>query len=231
MQVQQTATPPSEADARPRGRSDSRERIIDAAERLFADHGYAGCSFRMISKASGINQGLLHYHFASKQNLFSEIFLRYAGKVTERRMALLDAAETAAGDGPVAIETVVRCFVEPPLRLLQTGPSGQAGVRIHSQLRHEPSSFALDLRRRAFGRSTRRFVHAMRLACPHLAAETVYWRFNFMVGCYLVVVSQSGRIEDISGGACSSQDIDGAVAQIVSFLVAGFSAGDPPPPF
>lgn len=216
-------------DARPRRGVDSREKILRAAERLFADHGYDACSFRMIAADSGINQGLLHYYFGTKQNLFREVFLRGARLVAERRSALLDEAEAAAGDAPVGLETLVRCFIEPPLRMLQQGPSARAFVRIHSQLRNEPQDFGLALRREAFEASTRRFVDAMARACPELPPRVVYWRFSFMIGAYLVVVSQSGRLEDFSAKACNLRDIEAAIEQMVPFIVAGWRAAAPDP--
>ena len=200
---------------------------MDTAEQLFAKHGYEACTFRMISEESGVNQGLLHYHFGTKQNLFSEVFLRRARELVDRRMALLAAAEAEAGGGQVPIETLVRCFIEPPLRMLQGGPGHRAFVRIHAQLRNDPLEFGLELRRKAFGDSTQRYVEAMRKACPHLSPEAVAWRFNSMIGAYLVVVSQGGRIEDLSGGLCDSRDIDSAIQHLVAFIVAGFQAPDP----
>jgi len=207
-------------------RSGSRGKILDAAELLFADHGYEACSFRMIAAGGGVNQGLLHYYFGTKKNLFFEVFLRRARLLSEQRMALLDKAEAEAAGKAVPVEALVRCFIEPPLRMLQQGAGSRAFARIHSQLRNEPHDFGLELRREAFGKSTQRYVDAMSKACPHLSAETAYWRFNFMIGTYLVVISQSGRLQDISRGSCSSSDVDSAISQIVPFVVAGFHATD-----
>lgn len=207
-------------------RSGSREKILGAAERLFADHGYEACSFRMISRDSGINQGLLHYHFGTKKNLFFEVFLRRARVLAEERMALLDQAEAETRGAAVPVETLVRCFVEPPLRMIQEGEGARAFVRIHSQLRNEPLAFGRELRRMAFDGPTLRYMAAMRKSCPHLSDEAVCWRFNFMIGTYLVVISQSGRLEDISRGKYSTQDIDAALSHIVPFIVAGFQSAD-----
>lgn len=206
---------------------DNREKILSTAEILFAEHGYTGCSFRMISDASGINQGLLHYYFSSKQNLFSKMFQIRAQEMISRRMQLLDQAEAEGGDAPVPIERLVRCFIEPPLGMLQGDEGQRAFIRIHAQLRSDPIAFGLELRRQTFGPSTRRFVEALARACPHLSWEAVAWRFNFMVGSYLVVVTQGARIEDISGGRCDSKDIDTTIAHLVPSLVACFQAPDP----
>ncbi len=229
------ASSPTEAeDARPpvaqgpkSPRSGVRDRLLDTAEQLFAELGYADCTFRVIAAQSGINQGLLHYYFASKQNLFSEVFLRRAHVIAAQRVALLDAAVAKFGEGRVPLEVLVRDFLTPTLEMARQGEGGRAFVRIHSQLRGEAGDLGLALRRQAFGASTDRYVQALCAACPHLPAEAVYWRFNFMVGSYLVVNSQAGRLEDYSGGACTAGNVKSALDQLVPFVVAGFLAPAP----
>ncbi len=208
-------------------RSVVRVRLLDTAELLFSELGYAACTFRVIAAQSGINQGLLHYYFASKQNLFSEVFLRRAKVIAAERDALLDAAISHYGEGRVPLEVLVRNFLTPALEMAQQGEGGRAFVRIHSQLRGEPGDIGLSLRRLAFGASTERYVEALRDACPHLPAQAVYWRFNFMVGSYLVVSSQAGRLDDYSGGTCAASNVQSALDQLLPFVIAGFLA--PPP--
>lgn len=220
------ATRPAGAGARP-SRSGVRERLLDTAEQLFAELGYADCTFRVIAAQSGINQGLLHYYFTSKQNLFSEVFLRRAHVIAAQRMALLDSAMAKFGEGRVPLQVLVRDFLTPTLEMGSQGEGGRAFVRIHSQLRGEAGDLGLALRRQAFGASTDRYVQALCAACPHLPPETVYWRFNFMVGSYLVVNSQAGRLEDYSGGACAAGHVQTALDQLVPFVVAGFLAPAP----
>lgn len=208
-------------------RSVVRGRLLDTAELLFSELGYAACTFREIASQSGINQGLLHYYFASKQNLFSEVFLRRANEIAAQRDALLDAAIAQHGKGQVPLEVLVRSFLTPALEMAQQGEGGRAFVRIHSQLRGEPGDIGLSLRRLAFGASTERYVAALCAACPHLPAQAVYWRFNFMVGSYLVVSSQAGRLDDYSGGTCAASNVQSALDQLLPFVIAGFLA--PPP--
>lgn len=210
-----------------RTRSQCRARLLDAAELLFADRGYAECTFREIADRSGINQGLLHYYFRTKENLFSEVFLRRAAVVAEGRAHALDEAERRYGKGGAPVEAIVRAFLEPTLRMAQQGPSGRAFLRIHSLLRSEPGDLGLALRRKAFGASTERFVEALCHALPGTPKTTVCWRFNFMVGAYLVVTTQSGRLEDYSHRACSPNDVDAALDELVPFITAGFMSAPP----
>src|ERR1700712_96788 len=141
MQATKSRRAPGKAPGEEEGKtraaagSDVRERLLDTAELLFAELGYASCTFRVIAANSGINQGLLHYYFGSKQNLFSEAFLRRARVVAAHRTALLDEAEAAHGAGKVPLDVLVRGFISPALSMATQGPGGRAFVRIHSQLR------------------------------------------------------------------------------------------------
>ncbi len=47
-----------------------RERLVGAAARLFASHGYAGTSVREIIRAAGVSRPVLYYHFGSKEGLY-----------------------------------------------------------------------------------------------------------------------------------------------------------------
>ena len=70
------------------------------------------------------------------------------------------------------------------------------------------------------------FVDHFAETCPHLSRPSVVWRFTAMVGAYLFLISQSGRVEDLSDGACDPADVDSAIAQAIPFIAAGFLAPD-----
>ena len=72
---------------------DTRERILDAAERLFAAHGFSGTSVRDITDAAGANLGAINYHFRSKEELYAEVFARRAALLRE---PILEAARRAS---------------------------------------------------------------------------------------------------------------------------------------
>jgi len=65
--------------------AETREKILDAAEALFAEHGFEGASMRMITARAGVNLAAVNYHFGSKENLLREIFRRRLAEITEER--------------------------------------------------------------------------------------------------------------------------------------------------
>ena len=87
-----TASPPT---ARQQQREATRERIVEAAVEVFTEKGFEGASTREIARRAGANQGLITYHFHSKEELWraaaNSIFERLGGQLAER----LDALELA----------------------------------------------------------------------------------------------------------------------------------------
>src|SRR5271165_7110012 len=90
---------------------DTKHKILDTAERLIAEQGYAATSLRHIITQAGVNLAAIHYHFGSKEELLDELIVRGAGPVNEKRLALLDQVE--AIPGPPAIEDVLGAFLLP----------------------------------------------------------------------------------------------------------------------
>jgi len=72
-------------------RADPRQALLDAAERLLVEVGYAGITTRGLAAEAGVNHGLVHYYFGSMENLFAETLERYTVRLVERQRALYGA--------------------------------------------------------------------------------------------------------------------------------------------
>ena len=88
-----TAEAPAPKAPRTPRKTDGREAILRAAERLFAEHGFEGCSLRAVADLAKVNQGMIHYFFKSKDALFLEAYMRGGQPLVDERMRLLDAEE------------------------------------------------------------------------------------------------------------------------------------------
>jgi AcrR family transcriptional regulator len=62
--------------------------LLDAAERLLVEVGYAGISTRRLAEKAGVNHGLVHYYFGSMENLLVQVLRRFTGRLTARQRAL-----------------------------------------------------------------------------------------------------------------------------------------------
>ncbi|MBA3244599.1 MAG: TetR/AcrR family transcriptional regulator [Actinobacteria bacterium] len=83
----------SEPVSRPSGRSAAEEALLDAAERLLVEVGYAGITTRKLAEAAGVNHGLVHYYFGSNENLLVRALERFTDGLIARQQALYDSDE------------------------------------------------------------------------------------------------------------------------------------------
>ena len=94
---------------------ETKTRILDAAERLFAEHGFSDTSMRDITTAADVNLAAINYHFGSKESLFIAVMERRTIPINRERIRRLDALEVDAGTKPVTAENLVRAFLSPML--------------------------------------------------------------------------------------------------------------------
>lgn len=197
------------------------ERILDVAQELFGEYGFAATSTRAIAQAAGVNLAQLHYYYGSKRDLFKAAYLRGAEEITASRERSL--AEANWPERTMPFEALVRSFVAPFMLAGKT-LRGQAMMRMHARLHAEPEGLCEELLSTVFDKTTLAYVEAFQRALPHVPPRTLCWRIYFMMGAYRYTLLRTGRLEALSLGACDSGDFDAAVDKIVPFLCAGLAA-------
>ena len=122
----------------------TRKRIIDTAERLFAERGVESTSLLEIAKASAQkNRSALQYHFTNKEGLLEAVLDKHAHKIASARNVMLDKLENR---GSYSLYQLVEALVLPMASQLDNEDGGQAFLMIHSQLM--TTQIYTDLRRR-----------------------------------------------------------------------------------
>ncbi|MCR9256666.1 MAG: TetR family transcriptional regulator [Alphaproteobacteria bacterium] len=202
---------------------DTRERLLDAAERLFAEDGYAAVSVRKITQAAGVNVASISYHFGSKDDLLLQVFLRRASDLNRERIEMLKAAEAAAGpDGRPDLDDVLRALVAPPIRWSQTPSSGFAlYIQFMARCASDGPSPMRNILEKDVGH-LQRFVPALERTLPDLTKVDVCWRLHFALGAMHHTLVHLKRLDTISEGACATDNVDEVIDQAVAFIRAGF---------
>jgi AcrR family transcriptional regulator len=198
--------------------TESRERLVAAAERLFAAHGYTAVSVRAIAADAGVNWSLVGYYFRGKDGLLAEVYRRHGESLNAERLRLLDDARR---DG-LRLERVIEAFVRPALAEIQGADGQSAFSRLRAMLAVENTALFGQLVTDNFDASSRTFVAALRRCLPDLPPDEVLWRFHFMLGTIYYSASSPQRIRAFSRGRCNPSDLDATVRQLVPFLAAGF---------
>lgn len=200
----------------------TRTRILDAAERLFAEQGY-GASLREITAAAQVNLAAVNYHFGSKEELLVAVVLRRIDAANALRIAALDELELR---GEATVEELVEVFLRPALEYAADEQGGGAHfMRLIGRVHGDPDGpWRRVLSSGAFDQVQQRFLAALKLVCPHLTQRDLMWRLHLMVGAMVQTLLHPEALIGMSQGACDPRDPEAALAQLVPFLSAGLSA-------
>jgi len=197
--------------------TDTRNRILDAAERLFSTRGFHATSIRMITAEAGANLAAINYHFGPKKALIRAVYARRLEQLNALRLQMLDACEARAGSGPLPVEDIVRAFIAPVLKLPHEDPFRRLIGRIYS----EPGDLAQQIISEHMGEVARRFTLALRKALPDAANADLYWGAFFTVGVLAHTVTAGALLELISSGRCLPNNIDTTMERMTTFVCAG----------
>jgi AcrR family transcriptional regulator len=200
---------------------DTSQRLLDAAEAMFAEHGFAETSLRAITTRARANLAAVHYHFGSKDELLRAVFARRLQVLNEERLARLTALETSGG--PVTVEAVLAAFIEPSLQLRRAGGQGEQFTRLLGRAQIEASEALRDFLRDQYAPVLDRFQRMLVRLLPELPPGEIRWRLYFCVGAlsFTYAGTPSPRLL-----FTARESGDGAwlQRQLIRFLTAGLRA-------
>lgn len=202
--------------------AEARLRILRAAERLIATHGYAGASLRTIMAEAEVNNASIHYYFGTKQALLRAIFDLRISAMNEEREARLDAIEAAAGDGRPDTAEVLRAFIEPAIRRTRQS-GGEYFNRVSALCSVDPDQTVRQVVFDAYDKVARRFTNLLRRACAHLSDEAFYWRLHCVYGSMMYIRSDNGRVAFLVGEIGPGTPGQ-ANEELIAVLTAGLEA-------
>lgn len=203
----------------------TKDKILNSAERLFAEQGFEHTSLRQITGAADVNLASVNYHFGSKKALIQAVMERYHSQF----MPALDSQLKALQAGGIkSTADVLNCFVRPLQGLTAINPHG---VSIYlSLLGHAYSEIQGHLRRFTmthFGDVVHRLLDCVQAANPHLSVSTLFWRLHFTLGATVFAQVSGQALSEIAqadfGEQAGAEDI---VIRLIPFLAAGIEADD-----
>jgi AcrR family transcriptional regulator len=203
----------------------TRDRLLDVAERLFAQRGVDATSLRAITTAAEANLASVNYHFGSKDGLFLEILARRTAPVNAERLRLLSLAEKQA-DGHPSTGAILHAFLAPALRMYaRDREDAKHIISLLGRLHTEPRADEL---KRLFFNELRevmqRFIPALQQALPQLEAHEVARNFFFTVGSMAHLMSAGDMLSIASDGLCNADDSEANLQHLIAFSAAGMSA-------
>jgi AcrR family transcriptional regulator len=199
------------------------DRVLIAAESLFAECGYDGTTLRQITQKAKVNLAAVNYHHGDKESLYLEILRRRIGPINQVRLARLDEAEWQAGDQPVPLATLMEILARPLFELYaEPDENGRHGARLIGRALVDPLPFTEALLAAEFQPWLARFGQALRRHAPTLTPEDFLWRFSFVIGALQHALATLHRMKNLTRGICRDNDHASALPRFVQFAAGVF---------
>lgn len=197
----------------------TRERVLDAAERLFAEHGFEGVSIRQIAREAGVTLSVVGFHGGSKDDLSATVLGRRAAALNEGRRAALTAA--LAQPAP-SLRAVIEAYVLPYTRLAWSGdPQWAAYARLIARIVTDAAWYPRVSG--LFDPVAREFLQAIITLHPAAQRDRLAVAFVLSVTGMLSVASSRGRIDALSRalGTAPVADPDWHDCVLVDYIEGG----------
>ena len=209
------------------GTRETKDRILDAAERFFAEDGFDATSLRSVTTAAGVNLAAVNYHFGSKAALLEAVIRRVFEPVNARQLERLEELETEE-EGP-SVEALLDAFISPLFDLLdRRGERGRAVARLFARVMGDPGQEIRRMVIEEVGEVDGRYLRAFGRALPHLPEGELWWRYGSMLG--VLVSHRAGMLADLRPFEAPPEDEDADRAWTITFLSAALHAPATAPP-
>ena len=197
----------------------TRERLLDATERLFAEKGFRSASVRDITRESSCNIAAVNYHFGGKANLYREVFLRRLRAMRKLRLDAIESALSHAGKD-ATLDLVVHTFATAFVAPLVEDSSGRLWLLLLAQELIDPQLPAETFHAEMVEPMERALLDALAQVCPDLGRDEAQLCIHSVVGQLLHAVNIQRCLPAGSG----SRNLPELVAHTVRFSVAGIRA-------
>lgn len=206
-----------------RAREASIERILDAAEQLFAEFGYHGVTLKDVAARIGVSSTLLHYHFKGKESVYEAVWARKAPLSARNRLAAMRHYAEEVGDN-VTVEGALAAWINTDLNLQIDDAEKWASFGKIAAQANSAAGWGAEKMTNYFDPVAFALIELLKKAMLHCDETTLFWGYHFLSGAMTHNMARTGRIDSLSDGLCESDDFVSIRAHMVEFMAAGFKA-------
>ena len=169
---------------------DTSSAILNAAEQLFSERGFAETSLRTITTRAGVNLAAVNYHFGSKKSLIQAVFARFLTPFTEELRHKLSDYQAELGDEPADISSLLGIVFLSAIQTCTDQPERlNRFTRLLGLAYTQGQGHIKRFLNQEYGADYASFSELLRRAMPELSAEERFWRFHFMLGAVMFTFS------------------------------------------
>lgn len=201
----------------------TKNKILDAAEKLFAIQGFNGTSLREITSQAEVNLAAVNYHFGSKKELIKSVMSRYMNELSPRlELSLVNICEQE----DLTLLEVFSAFIDPLLSLNEFKENGTSNfLQLLGRGYSDSQGFLRWFLTTQYPGVINNFVKAVQKAYPELTAEEMFWRLHFTMGTVVFTMSSSDALIDIAKSDFDKKmDIAGVIKKVIPYVAAGVAA-------
>jgi AcrR family transcriptional regulator len=198
--------------------TDTKEKIINVAERLFAERGFAGTTLRNVSTEADVNLAAVNYHFGSKEELFRSVVARFARPIVEQELAMLKGLQ--AEKQVPSVEAVLTTLLKPCLEFLA---QDKACLPVRAQFMGRCWTEPEPLRSIVageFAASMEAFLDVFQRVLPEQSRSQLAWKFDLVIAALIRVQSDAGQPLALLQRT-DPESVQLAIEQLVKFLSPG----------
>jgi len=209
-----------------RAPAETKERILDAAETLFMEHGYEATSLRAITAAAEVNLAAVNYHFGSKEELFQSVLTRRLDPMNQRRLELLTRFEAESAPKPLPCDRILSALLVPALALARDPQRGGSNfLRLLGRAYADPAPFIRQLLSEQYAEMIARFKAAFARALPQMPRRELSWRLHFIMGALSYTLAGTDALKliaELNPHETANDEL--LLRRLAPFLLAGLTA-------
>ncbi|MEZ4600588.1 MAG: TetR family transcriptional regulator [Syntrophotaleaceae bacterium] len=164
--------------------SDTKLRILDAAERLFARDGFHRTSIKRLASEAKVNLAAVNYHFGSKMTLIEKVVERRWRPINQQRIERLEAirANAVLKDTGLLVRECLRAFIEPAFTSDMLTREKRCFLALAAHAFSEPDAAIRTIFINQFKAPFKLLFEVLHDALPDLAEDALFWRLHFAIG-------------------------------------------------
>lgn len=201
--------------------SDIKDRILNAAEHIFAEQGLEAVSLRAVTTEAGVNIAAVNYYFGSKAALLQAMTQRHFAPVNAEQLHRLELLETDGQE--LSVEAILRAYTTPIFAMFDAQRGREWMQAKIMAFRAEPSPHInSQTESEADAEVISRYYEALRRAIPSVPADELWWRFERTRN--LLLANQSRRFMAPSDSTPSESSKRDERAWLITFFVGALQA-------
>lgn len=200
-----------------------KRKLVEAAEKLFAEKGFEAVSVRDITQLAGTNVAAVNYHFGSREGLLNLVILKHAKPVNEERLARLDVAERRWPGKLVPIEELMDALVRPLLgQVRKSGLPERLFYQLMGRIFAEYGDGLAEEIEQQLRQTNDRFLRALGRVLPALAEEELLARIHFIDGGLIHLMTHQHLTASPTHG---TPTMEASLLRLIRFAAAGLREG------